>query len=58
MSSPVKEGYLQRYKDGFLVLNKWRSIFVVLYSDSTLVFFNNTVNKLVTTITDTHMWMC
>nr|CAD2170250.1 unnamed protein product [Meloidogyne enterolobii] len=41
MSSPVKEGYLQRYKAG-LIPNRWKSTFVVLYSDSTLVFFNNT----------------
>uniref|UniRef100_A0A915MLX7 PH domain-containing protein n=1 Tax=Meloidogyne javanica TaxID=6303 RepID=A0A915MLX7_MELJA len=42
MSSPVKEAYLQRYKAGLLIANRWKSNFVVLYSDSTLVFFNNT----------------
>ncbi|CAK5091922.1 unnamed protein product [Meloidogyne enterolobii] len=41
MSSPIKEGYLQRYRGG-LIPNRWKSNFVVLYSDSTLVFFNNT----------------
>uniref|UniRef100_A0A915LCG0 PH domain-containing protein n=1 Tax=Meloidogyne javanica TaxID=6303 RepID=A0A915LCG0_MELJA len=41
MSSPVKEGYLQRYKAG-LIPNRWKSNFVVLYSDSSIVFFNNT----------------
>uniref|UniRef100_A0A914L1N0 PH domain-containing protein n=1 Tax=Meloidogyne incognita TaxID=6306 RepID=A0A914L1N0_MELIC len=36
MSSPVKEAYLQRYKAGLLIANRWKSNFVVLYSDSTL----------------------
>jgi len=42
MSSPVKED-LQRYKAGLLIANRWKSNFVVLYSDSSIVFFNNTV---------------
>jgi len=44
MSSLIKEGFIQRYKAGFLISNKWKSNYAVLYSDSTLAFFNNRVN--------------
>lgn len=40
-SSIIKEGFVQRYKAGFLISNKWKSNYAILYSDSTLAFYNN-----------------
>lgn len=38
--SRIKEGFVQRYKHGILS-NKWKSSYIVLYSDSTLEIYND-----------------
>ncbi|KAF7639032.1 PH domain-containing protein [Meloidogyne graminicola] len=42
-NSIIKEGFVQRYKSGFLS-NKWKSNYAILYSDSTLAFYNERGN--------------